>query len=649
MLKKAISAIVFLSACLWLPAAAAVEIPDWLRVTAKQPARAYADDVNAVVLLDDQTTTVKENGEIVNQGRRIIKILRAEGRRLADFEVHYRSDSKVNYLHGWSITSKGQEYEAKDISERSVSSYEVYADIKAKMIHVPGGDVGTVVGFEYEQQSRPYIFQDFWDFQSFWPVEKSRYRLHLGSGWRFKAEWLNHEENKPTEEKGDLVWQLSDIPRIELEPHRPPSDALAGLMVVTFLSDKAPDKTYQNWPEFASWYSRLSSGVRDSTPALQQKVKDLAPATQSPMERIQALAHFAQHDVRYVEISIGIGGWRPHAAGDILGNKYGDCKDKATVLSSMLTQIGVKSYYVLVNTERGTFKANSPPQARFDHMILAIALPDASYGKSMPAVYEHPALGHLLIFDPTNEHVPFGQIPFYEQDNYGLLVGEQGGELIHLPLSSPESNGVRRISRLKLLPDGSLQGDVEEVHSGFMAMAARGVLQHETDSDRKKLIERFVGGNLSNVQVDNLELVNANDTDKDLIIRYKITADHYAKTVGALLLVRPRVLGELAGGWDPNKPRHYAYDFPAPFLSSDQVEISLPDGFKVDELPDPAKASFPFGTYTSSAENVGNILKYHREYRVTTTQVPFERISDLAKLFSSINIDEKAQAVLKKN
>src|SRR5260370_2529546 len=122
----------------------------------------------------------------------------------------------------------------------------------------------------------------------------------------------------------------------------------------------------------------------------------------------------------------------------------------------MLTKIGVKSCYVGVNTERGTFKASSPPQARFDHMILAIALPDASYGKSMPAVYEHPALGHLLIFDPTNEHVPFGQIPFYEQDNYGLLVGEQGGELIHLPLTSPDPTAVLRIPLLKLLPDASL-------------------------------------------------------------------------------------------------------------------------------------------------------------------------------------------------
>jgi len=420
-------------------------------------------------------------------------------------------------------------------------------------------------------------------------------------------------------------------------------------MVVTFLSDKSPEKSYTNWSEFGAWYDRLARGMRDPTPAIKQKVDALAPPNIPVMDRIKALANFAQHDVRYVEVQIGVGGWRPHSAGDIFTNRYGDCKDKATVLSSMLAQIGVKSYYVLVNTERGTFKEKSPPQARFDHMIIAIALPDASYSHPLAAMYEHPTLGHLLIFDPTNEWVPFGQIPSYEQDNYGLLVGDKGGEYIHLPVSSPESNGIRRTAKLKLTPDGTLQGDVEEVYKGFNAMGQRRYLQHATDNDRKKIIEHFLGNSVSAFKIDNFDLVNAEDHDKDLIVKYQFTAEHYAKNVGALLLVRLRVVGELAGGWDPNKPRHYAYDFPAPFLDTDQVEIALPDGFKVDELPEPAKAAYPFGQYTSKTEIAGNLLKYSREYRGTATEVSLDGINDLKNLFSQINVDEKSMAILKKN
>jgi hypothetical protein len=654
-LKKAISSSLFLLALTLLgfsSPASATDVPEWLRNLARQPQKTYADDVNAVILLDDNVTIVKDNGDLVRRGRRVLRILRPEGReRAATYWVEYNADSKVNYLRGWSITPKGQEYETKtsDVSEHSISSYEVYSDAKIKALRVPGADVGTVVGFEYEQQERPYVFQDSWMFQESEPVEQSHYELHLASGWRFKSDWMNHKEEKPKEENGAIQWNLSDIPRIEDEPHRPPARGLAGGVVFTFFNEKNPAKSYRNWSELGTWFTLLSSSVRDASPGLSQKVQELAPSNLPLMQRIKALAGFAQHDVRYVAIEVGVGGYRPHAAGDVFNHRYGDCKDKATILSSMLAQIGVKSYYIIVNATRGVVTKDSPPTpGGFNHMILAIALPEASYSKPLPAMFEHPKLGHLLIFDPTNDFVPFGQIPPYEQDNYGLLVGEQGGELIHMPLSPPEANGINRTAKLTLLPDGTLQGDVEETYVGFNAMLGRMFLQNESENERKKAIERIIGSSLGNFQLDHYELVNASDIDQDLIIRFKFSAAHYAKNAGSMLLVRPRVVGELAGAWDSNKPRHYAYEFRAPFLDRDTVEISLPDGFKVDELPDPAKANFPFAQYVSKTENSGSVLKYTREYKITATQVSIDQMDQLKKLFGQINLDEKNMAVLKK-
>src|SRR5579859_8042765 len=598
-LKKAISAIFLFAVSIFVSTAAQAEVPDWLRSLARQPNKSYADDVNAVVLLDDNVTTVRENGDLDRHGRRVVRILRPEGRNEGAYARYYNGDSKVNYLRGWSITSKGQEYETKssDVFESNVSTYEVYSDAKVKALRVPGTDVGTVIGFEYEEQERPYTFHDTWYFQESEPVERSHYELHLASGWRFKSDWVNHKEEKPSEENGSLQWQLNDIPRIENEPRRPPSMGLAGSVVFTFFNDKVPGRSFRNWSDIGNWYTQLSSDVRTPSAALSQKVQELAPASLPLVQRIKALSGFAQHDVRYVAIEIGVGGYKPHSASDVFTHRYGDCKDKATVLSAMLAQIGVKSYYIIVNATRGVVTKDLPPSLRFNHMILAIALPDASYSKPMPALYQHPKLGHLLIFDPTNDVVPFGKIPYYEQDNYGLLVGEQGGELIHMPLSPPESNGVFRNAKLKLSPDGTLQGEIEERYSGFNAMLGREFLQHETENDRKKIIERLVANSLGNFQLDKYELLNANDIDQDLIIKFNFSAAHYANNAGSMLLVRPRVLGELAGPWDANKPRHYAYEFRGPFLDRDTVEISLPEGFKVDELPDPAKVTFPFAEY----------------------------------------------------
>ncbi|HSK45485.1 MAG TPA: DUF3857 domain-containing protein [Candidatus Binatia bacterium] len=650
MLRKVTSVLSFIFFVSFLPTAANAGVPDWFRALAQQPAKTYADDANAVVLLDDQETTVKDSGEIVTHERIVYRILRPEGKSYAGYPVFFDSETKVNSFRGWSITAKGLEYEAKekDAFERSLGGQKEFEDTREKVIVLPGADVGTVVGFEYEQKRRPYLFQDYWDFQSTVPVEKSRYTLRVPSKWEYRADWLNHAEQKPAEQNGAFVWEVTDVPRIEREFHEPNFRALAGRMIVTLFSDKTTHRNSESWNDLGIWYSQLTAGVREPSPALQAKVQELAPANLPMFERIRALSLFAQRDVRYYAIEIGIGGYRPHPASEIFSHRYGDCKDKATVLSSMLSQIGVKSYYMVIHATRGIFTEKTPPNSHFNHMILVIQMPEASFSQKLPAMFEHPKLGHLLIFDPTNDMVPLGQLPYYEQDSFGLLVTDSGGELIHLPVTTPDLNKIHRDAKLTLFPDGTLQGEIEEVRSGYLAMLGREYLQHQTQNDRKKMLEHFWGPNLGGFQIDSFNLENENNIDKDLVLRYKFTASHYAKTAGPLLLVRPRVVGEMAGAFDVTKPRHYAYEFDAPFLRSDSVEITLPEGYSVDELPEPAKAVFPFAEYTSKAEKEGNVLKYNRQYRMQTTQVPVERIEQLRKLFAQIGTDEKNMAVLKK-
>ena len=71
---------------------------------------------------------------------------------------------------------------------------------------------------------------------------------------------------------------------------------------------------------------------------------------------------FAQREIRYVGLELGIGGYQPHPAPQIFAHRYGDCKDKATLVSAMLSEIGVESYYVVINSERGAVTGTTPPQ-----------------------------------------------------------------------------------------------------------------------------------------------------------------------------------------------------------------------------------------------------------------------------------------------
>lgn len=634
-----------------VPLASAASVPEWLRSAAQQPVKKYADDVNAVTLLQETETTVKDNGETVTHVRKAIRVLRPDGREKAFVGVPFDDETRLSYFKGWSISAGGKEYEAKkdDVVEvAGGEGYEVYSDEKVKVMRIPGVDVGTVVGVEYEQKRHPYTFEDQWRFQLTDPLVTGRYILHLPAGWDFRAAWLHHPEQNYVRAGDTYTWEVSNVPRIENEEEMPHPRALAGQLIVTFFSEATKGRSYANWSDFGAWYSQLTANVRDSSASMQQGVQQLAPANLPLLARVKALASFAQRDVRYVEIQIGIGGYLPHSASQIFANRYGDCKDKATVLSAMLAQIGVKSYYILIHTDRGIYSDKTPPTIGFNHAILAIQLPQSSLKDPMSALYEDSKLGHLLIFDPTNPFVPFGQIPSYLQDNYGLLVEDHGGELIHLPLSSPELNRITRAAQLNLLSDGSIKGEVKEVRTGAQAAEGRAMYEHQTLADRRKVLEKFLGRMLGNFQLDSVEAENLDDIDKDLIIHYKFSAQHYAKNAGPLLLVRPRVLGEKLGALDMTKPRLYPYAFDAPTLQTDTFEFNLPDGYKVDELPEAAKADFAFGQYESKVENSGSTLKYSREYEIKATSIPAEKIGDLNKFFHDINQDERNMAVLKK-
>src|SRR4051812_4520639 len=103
MLKKLINFALFLFFINLLPVNARAGVPDWLRSAAQQSTKTYADDVNAVVLLNETETTVKDSGETVSHVRKVIKVLRPDGRNAAYQLVPFDDETKLNYLKGWSI------------------------------------------------------------------------------------------------------------------------------------------------------------------------------------------------------------------------------------------------------------------------------------------------------------------------------------------------------------------------------------------------------------------------------------------------------------------------------------------------------------------------------------------------------------------
>ena len=651
---RSIAGLLVASALLvWAPQATA-GTPKWLRALARTALPAYPDDTNAVMLLDEQLTTVKKNGEFKTRHRRAYKILRPEGKSYGKVVVHFDKETRLSKIKGWSIPARGKQYEVKekDAVETSLFAEALYQDTRYKVLEIPAAEPGSVIGYEYEQKRRPWILQDIWMFQESIPVRKARFVLELPGGWEYQAHWVNHPAPEPQAAgKNRWVWELANVPAVEREPSMPPWRAVAGWLAVNFYPrrESMREKAIGSWPDLGRWYAKLTAGRRRATPEIQQKVAELTSAASTLPDKLRALAAFVQRKVRYVAIEIGIGGYQPHPASEVFTNLYGDCKDKATLLSAMLGEIGIESHYVLVHTNRGAVVPQFPSGLSFNHAILAIRLPPKVATPRFYAVLEHERLGRLLFFDPTDRLTPLGYLPPTLQASYGLLVTAEGGDLVELPLLPPPTNRLLRVAKMQLSPTGGLDGAVQEIRWSAPATRRRAQFLEAPAAERSKVLERFLSSFLAGSSLLSFGMENLEDFDKTLVLSYRFAASNYAQAAGDLLLVRPRVLGRKSYDLLEGKKRKHPVEFLGTTLQSDIYEIALPEGYEVDELPPAVEIDSPVGAYRSQLEVKGNILHYRRSYEIKDVLVPVERLEELKTFYRRVAADERNSAVLKRS
>ncbi len=628
MIARAFAVLVFAGA---LHAASA---PAWVTAVMQQPIPAQPPRTTAVVLLDSTTLTFEAGGDITTQRRRIVKVLAPAGIEYTYGVAQFDNNTKLRSLRGWSIEPTGEVHPLKErhAIEASAGSFEVFTDAKMKFLDLPA-EVGSVIAYEYETREKPYETATVWPFQESIPVLRARLETHVPAGWQFTPKWIHYAAVEPMP---GPTWELLNVPAIADEVRMPAGVAVAGRLGVHWNAQRT-------WNDVAAWYGGLAATRLAATPPLQSRTRELTSGAKDP---VRAVARFAQRDIRYVAVEIGIGGYQPHAAGEVFSNSFGDCKDKATLLRSMLKEIGVESHYVLVHTTRGMIDPSFPTVHTFNHVIAAIQLPREKV-KGLAAAIEHPRLGTLLLFDPTSTTTPFGSLPPYLQASRGLLVTATGGELIDLPANAPEASELRRKAKMQLDDAGVLKGTVEEVRTGAMAASMRDQLQPLNATERVRFIESAISYHLARQTAADVKIENLDDPETDLVVHYTLNAPGYAQRVADMLLVRPRVLGVKGESTIAMAERKYGYVTDGPSLQTDEVEIAVPASIALDELPRPVTVTTPQVQYAASSTFEKGVLRYTRKYAMKAYDVEKDAIPSLNDAFAKIAADERASAVFK--
>ncbi len=628
------------------------QLPDWALGAASALLPRYPAETKAAILLDDDLITVGADGKTTERERKVVKILRPQGREYAEIVAWYSKDNKLNSFHAWSIGPDGHQYSIKDedIHDEALGEWGIlYSDIRGKVVHAPGSDPGGVVAYEVVRQLADYGEREqTWDFQESIPIHKAVFEVDLPGGWKNYTAWLHHEAVNGTEvAPGHWHWELQDLPAIDLTdvPMAPSEKALAGRMVIHYSATDLPTGD-QRWAEIGNWYDTLASPRTEAPLEINAKAKEIAGPATDFKSKIQAVAGFMQREIRYVGIEVGIGGLQPHSAAEVFKYRYGDCKDKATLLISMLNAVGVRATWVLVDTHRG-YVDPALPSRDGNHMIAAIEIPSGYGDPDLRAVVTGRTGRRYLIFDPTDTYTSIGLIRPELQGSYGVLVAGKDSEIVELPILAADASTMNRVASFRLEPDGTLKGKVVETRSGETASHYRYLYNAETEKEQREYMEHRLQRDLASFTLGSASAQNTRDMAKSVVVDFSLTANGYAKPAGDLLLVRPRVIGSNAERFS-DKPRKYPIDLGETGTWRDTIDMTLPAGYVVDDMPEPISVDVGFASYKSEVKAGDGVLHYSREYKVNELDLGPEKYADVRKLMGAIGSDENNSAVLKK-
>lgn len=638
-----------------LPAHAKTDsVPDWVRSAAAQTIPPYPADTNAVVLLDDTTYRVDPDGRAVEHCRRVVKILRPQGRDEGIIHVNFDKDTKILSMNVWGIGPDGHEYamKDKDFVDAGFPGMEgafEFADVKFRVARAPGNDPGGVIAYEYEQRERPYLTEKTWFFQEDIPSLSQSFTLQLPPGYTYGTVWAHHSPSEAANLEGrGWRWEMKDIPGIDLErvPLSPAPESLAARMTVHYAGPGVVAADRSTWKSVGEWYDPLIRDRVAATPEIAAKAQELTAGKTDFYDKTEAIGEFVQKQVRYVAIEVGIGGYQPHAAGDIFHNRYGDCKDKATLLSAMLSAVGVHAALMMVDSRRG-FVDPDAPSLEGDHMIAAIEVPKGNESPRLHSMVTASTGRRYLIFDPTSEKTVFGELEHQLQGSYGILMEGADTQVIQLPVLDPALNTIRRTASFRLDADGVLKGTVTEKRFGDVSELRREVYAKGDAKEQTDFLDHMLGRDFTAFSATDVKVENVDALHKDFTLTYSLSAERYAKAMGSLLMVRPRVLGDLDIDTD-RKPRTVPINLDETMQATDEYSIEIPDGYSVDEIPDPVKLDLGFAAYQSDVQVTGNTLHYKRTYTIRQITLPADRYADVQKLAGAIAADEASSAVLKK-
>ncbi|MFO0549230.1 MAG: DUF3857 domain-containing protein [Polyangiaceae bacterium] len=529
-------------------------------------------------------TTVFENGLASRFYQIVFQPLTDEAAAAArQYITQYEADRQEIELRLSRVYRQdGTIAEAAESGEAAANdpSIAMYTSVRAFFVTFPRISAGDVVELRYrvdDVTARNEVADAFYDveyLQESEPIGESEYLVLTPKSRELKTFVANLPGVTPevTETGDQRVYRFlaKDVPALTPEPGQPPSAEVLGQVHVS---------TFKTWDEIGKWYWGLAKDQLDVDDAVRTKLKEIAGSATDEASKVRAVYHYVTN-LRYVALEFGLEGIKPRRCALTLARGWGDCKDKATVIVTMLRELGIKANLVLVRTGlRGDLPAGAPPSLGvFDHAI--------AYVPSMD-----------LYLDGTAEGSGSTELPEMDRDSVALRINEDGtANLVHLPNPGAEASPHTRAIDVALASDGSASFTYDFTAAGVTAPGRRA--RYRTEGTRQARASEDMPAFFGPVQVEasGITVRDADDVEKPFSITVKGKAPQFARKEGDTLSIPVATPIRLRSSAASLSTRKVDLVLGAPTTLTETRVIKLPAGAKIETAIEPTSVTTPFGT-----------------------------------------------------
>ncbi len=591
-----------------------------------------ADDWSKTKVLKSQTTitVVGENKLIVRNWEEFV-IADEPSKGFGYYGVRETDFIKMISLQATIFNASGKkikELKKKDIRESSVSNSSVYDEHKTKYFKISYPKLPYRLQRIKVYEINSAFFWPDWDPQKSVDVERAELEIILETPVEFDYQNIGRigEPEIFTDARGfkHYRWIAENVAAFENEYRYATEDAFQiGVKIMPKEFNLSGFRgTNETWQSFGNWYYRLIKNQLFFAPEI--NFFDSLSAVADIKQRVRHLYRYLQDKTRYVQIYLGVDGWRPHSVTRIHNVKYGDCKDLSVYMIALLEKVGIKAYPALVLTrDKGWVDAGFPGNS-FNHVITVV-----------------PILQDTLWLECTSDVTPYNDLPESVEGVNVLLVKPDNSELIRTPISPAEANKSKLIAKAKLLFNRTLRIDGVVTYSGNRAIDARGMLKELEKTKQREWFLKSFSMKAGDAKINSF-LINAlSNPDTVLTIEFSLDLQYYARKAGSRLIIEPRLFHKIYFDGEKPEDRLMSLLNMSRFVDEDSVEFEIPEHlkFKISAKNDTINSQF--GEYRSHIISENNKLFWKSSFVSSARDVTLEDYPEYYNYMTKVK--EKAQ------